>query len=379
MLAVVLEPLLRNIEANPDIACLNSQTLNASFPKTFAYADDVCGIVKDDGRSVQAIFKEYERLTSLSGLELNADKTELMRLGRRQEQLYQINYRERNYDLISLNELKINGIFFQNDRGRMMKRNIESILEKMDKHLKSWSRRSLSTLGKILIAKTFGISQVIYLLQSVAVNSDDVKKINALLYKFIWNRHYQAAKAPERIKREICTKPLIKGGLGMLDVAELDASLKIKAVGRMLSSRHPFLQLVRTKTNLESYFNPSCIKNLDSVIEEGLNLLKKDRGSLWDVRALDSDRKLLETIRNAELKDIVEKRGLNSIPVFNLRVRGLNRIGQLSGVQLESLIRYIEGRKMNKLRAAIRAGPGPIEPDFGETYYTKKVHKNLKF
>ena len=373
-----IEPLLRNIEANPDIACLNSQTLNASFPKTFAYADDVCGIVKDDGRSVQAIFKEYERLTSLSGLELNADKTELMRLGRRrQEQLYQINYRERNYELISLNELKINGIFFQNDRGRMMKRNIESILEKMDKHLKSWSRRSLSTLGKILIAKTFGISQVIYLLQSVAVNSDDVKKINALLYKFIWNRHYQAAKAPERIKREICTKPLIKGGLGMLDVAELDASLKIKAVGRMLSSRHPFLQLVRTKTNLESYFNPSCIKNLDSVIEEGLNLLKKDRGTLWDVRALDSDRKLLETVRNAELKDIVEKRGLNSIPVFNLRVRGLNRIGQLSGVQLESLIRHIEGRKMNKLRAAIRAGPGPNEPDFGETYYTKKVHKNL--
>ena len=266
-----IEPLLRNIEANPEISCLYSQTLSTSLPKAYAYADDVSGIVRDDGRSVQAIFKEYERLTVLSGLELNADKTEIMRVGQhRQEQLYQVNYKGRLYDINSLNEIKINGIFFQRDRGQLMKRNIEGILEKMDKHLKSWSRRSLSTLGKILIAKTFGISQVIYLLQSLAINLDDVKKINALLYKFIWNRHYHASKAPERIKREICTKPLIKGGLGMLDIAELNESLKIKAVGRMLISKHPFLRIVRTKTNLESFFNPRCIINLDSVVEEGL-------------------------------------------------------------------------------------------------------------
>ena len=87
----------------------------------------------------------------------------------------------------------------------MRMRNVEAVAEKIDKQMKSWSRRSLSVLGKILIVKTFGISQIIFLMQSIMLQESDYKKLNALLYKFIWNRHYLAAKAPERIKREIMT------------------------------------------------------------------------------------------------------------------------------------------------------------------------------
>ena len=110
----------------------------------------------------------------------------------------------------------------------------------MDANLKAWSRRSLTTLGKITIIKTFALSQAIYFMQSLNLNESVFKTINSLLNKFIWNRHFMAAKAPERIKRDIVIKSIKLGGLGMLDAAELDSSLKLKALGRLLTTKHPF-------------------------------------------------------------------------------------------------------------------------------------------
>ena len=77
-------------------------------------------------------------------------------------------------------------------------------------------------------------------MQSIELKSNHYKTVNALIYKYIWNRHYLAAKAPERIKRDILNKSIKLGGYGMLDVAALDESLKLRAIGRLLTSHHPF-------------------------------------------------------------------------------------------------------------------------------------------
>ena len=72
----------------------------------------------------------------------------------------------------------------------------------------------------------------------------DFKQLNAILYKFIWNKNFLASKAPERIKREIVTTPTILGGYGMLDIEELDCGLKLRALGRLLVTEHPTLLLL---------------------------------------------------------------------------------------------------------------------------------------
>ena len=76
-----MEPLLKNIDRNPLVVSLNSTLAGGELPKTYAYADDVSATIKDNEMSLRALFQEYERLTKMSGLELNADKTELMRIG----------------------------------------------------------------------------------------------------------------------------------------------------------------------------------------------------------------------------------------------------------------------------------------------------------
>ena len=79
---ICMEPLLRNIEMNVQIEKLTSITVG-DLPKAYAYADDVNAVVKNKLSSVQAIFDEYSKLSRISGLVLNAEKTELMRLNHR--------------------------------------------------------------------------------------------------------------------------------------------------------------------------------------------------------------------------------------------------------------------------------------------------------
>ena len=75
LFVMCMKPLLKNIEKNLNIIGINSTQLQAVLPKVYGYADDVNCFLKNDGRSLQSLFDENERLTNVSGLELNANKT----------------------------------------------------------------------------------------------------------------------------------------------------------------------------------------------------------------------------------------------------------------------------------------------------------------
>ena len=66
-----------------------------------------------------------------------------------------------NYELLTEESVKLNGLFLHIDKNEMRQRNVKAAMDKMDSHFKKWSWRNLTTLRKILIVKCFGISQVI--------------------------------------------------------------------------------------------------------------------------------------------------------------------------------------------------------------------------
>ena len=376
-----MEPLLRNIEANPGIEAIFSSMLNKPLPKVYAYADDVNATIKDTISGLECLFNEYERLTKMSGLELNADKTELMLLGSNPvEKSYNVSYLNQNYNVTSKEKVKIIGILFQRDRQQMKTENVDLAISKIDKHFKNWSRRNLSTLGKILIVKCFGISQFIYLLQSLCIEKVHYKKLNAILYKFIWNRHYLAAKAPERIKREIVNTPIRMGGLGMLDIVALDEGLKLKALGRLVGTNHPYLRLIKEKLNLRQFFNPTVELKIDEVSAMGAKLLTYDRDRLWENRGLDSHRDLLSAIADTDLKILLNERGKASIPFYVLWARGVRKVKDLTVRDLVGLSRYIDKKQYKKLELAIstRSGRIPASPFFLESYFLKNRNKPLQ-
>ena len=102
-------------------------------------------------------------------------------------------------------------------------------------------------------------------MQSMTLCPKSVKKLMAIMWKFLWNKNFLAARAPERIKRIIVNTPLWYGGLGMIDIEELDASLKLKALGRLVETLHPFLTLLKRQLKLDSFFLPRIESKVETV------------------------------------------------------------------------------------------------------------------
>ena len=359
---ICMEPLLRNIEENPRIRCINSRKIGP-LPKAYAYADDVNVIIENSAAGLQTIFDEYSRLTKASGLELNADKTEIMQLRRRNQNEgnfvptnFDVVYCGQMYQLNTSREIKVNGILFQQNTNQAVDANVDNVLGKIDKILRNWSARHLSLLGKILIVKTFAISQVIYLLQSLVLNDSHFKRINAMLYKFIWNKRYLAAKAPERISREVMNKPIKYGGLGMLDLCLLDKSLKLKALGRLSSSEHPLLKKISESLALDDYFHPSCGIKEEKVIAKGIEIIKEVRKKYVGHDPLLSNRLYIAYLKNVKLKNLVNPVGRQSLQYFRLVTGGVRTLGQLDVGSLQTLNRFIE---RNFFQEAMRVLPLP--------------------
>lgn len=350
-----MEPLISNIEANEAIEKITSVKLGTDLPKAYTYADDLNCTVKRSSRCLQAIFDEYSRLTKLAGLELNADKTEIIRFASELRATdfraisFDIRYLGVNYTIKTIKETKVNGIFLQQDEEALKHRNVENVREKIDAQFKRWSRRSLSTLGKILIVKTFGISQIIYLMQSLTLEKKHFKTLNDILYKFIWNKRYQASKAPDRVKREYMNLSVKNGGFGMLDVVELDKSLKLRSLGRLLVTKHPALSILKDKLDLTDFFFPNFDKTIDSYVARGVELLKEDRHKLWGNSNRCNDIKFVGALKSLEIRNIVKPAFKNSLTYFFLRRDGIRKVGQLDHGKLNQIKNHLCNENLSVL------------------------------
>ena len=266
-----IEPLLKNIEADGSIKniVINENIL----PKTLSYADDVACIVKPSAHNVEKIFRHYELMTELSGLKLNADKTEIISKGGPLK--YNINYNHRAYEITPNNMIKINGLFLGFDTESSVTKNIGKIISSLEGQLRTWSHRHLSILGKIQIFKTFGLSQILFIGSTVKIPFKEEKKITDLIYKFIWTKHMDGNKAPDRIKRSILNQPTKLLGFGMIDFREVLRSIRIKTVLRLMNSpMHPLHNIIMSGTNKSIYLS-LIHNNLRPCIDEAISDINK--------------------------------------------------------------------------------------------------------
>jgi hypothetical protein len=132
-----MDPLIRNLNENKKIEPItfkSKQTNTVVKHKASGYADDIAIVCKNKLESVQEVFFEYERLTRKSGLELNADKTEILRIGhlREHEIRLTINYMGKDYEIQNVDQMKICGLYFCNDPVVEYDHNILSKVERFE-------------------------------------------------------------------------------------------------------------------------------------------------------------------------------------------------------------------------------------------------------
>ena len=374
---ICMEPLLANIEINQNIKRVRSETASCDLPKIYAYADDVNALIANYVQSLQELFNEYGRLTNKSGLELNANKTEIMPFASNgyNEQNFDFLYLGKQHRIKSKKEVKVNGVLLQQDRNLMKASNVEHVIARMQGQLRAWSARQLTLMGKILILKTYGVSQVVYLLQSITLEPVHFKRLNEILYKFLWNKRFAAAKAPDRIRREIINTSTKFGVFGMLDLKELDDGLKLRAIGRLLETRHPFLKLIKNSISHENFFFPEIKLTIEEVAVQGVKLLLNDRIKALGEGRLEGNRSFLGALKNSTLKSVVTREGRGSLIYFNLRAQNKLRLNDLNGQEIDSLRRFMDNRLYEALdrTRALRADP-QVAPNEDLIFYRGKPY-----
>ena len=103
-------------------------------------------------------------------------------------------------------------------------------LEAIIRLIKSWEKRNLSIIGKIHIIKTFLLSQLTYIMQSLVLPDDVLKKLNTILFKFIWKKKYSNRRAFEKIRRDVLCGDYENGGLKMINAFDMQNAFIIKWV-----------------------------------------------------------------------------------------------------------------------------------------------------
>ncbi len=240
---ICVEPFFRAIHAAQNIKGFSVRspfTLETTECKLAGYADDFAPILSNI-ESVEEVFALYYKFSQLSGVYLNPDKTEVIKIGPHQndpeDEIY-VTYGHKTYLIKSSKRIVICGVSHPIDSPESYVHNISNKIAKMKQLLNSWRCRSLSIIGKILITKVYGLSQLIYFLQTCHITNDDLKLIERSIFSFIWSA--KTSRPNDKIKRSVLKCSISDGGLNAPDIFSLNRALKFKKWLRSaLNVSHP--------------------------------------------------------------------------------------------------------------------------------------------
>ena len=196
--------------------------INGKELKLSQYADDTTSILG----TVESVFELF-RITLLfekkSGLRLNKSKTLLIWLGpwrKRKDTVQNLMVCDSSFNNL--------GIELGYDQKQCDQKNFNSKISKMNIKYNIWKTRDLSILGKILIAKSLGISNLVYSLSNSISSITHIKDSQKLTNDFIWNNR------PAKIKHSTLINDYDKGGLKAPDIQCMQKSLRLVWIGRII-------------------------------------------------------------------------------------------------------------------------------------------------
>ena len=256
--------------------------------KLALYADDVTLFLADrnDLNNVLFIFRLFR---NVSGLELNPSKCEAMWLGsnkNRQDVYHEFKWKKK---------IKILGVYFSNDKpASNIEDNYTDRIAKIKRLISTWEKRDLSIMGKIIIVKTFLMSQLVYFMQAFIIPDKVLTEINRILFRFVWKKRENNKKAFEKVKRIVLCKEYKQGGLKMIDIKQMQTSFTLNWVIRLTTSKTTEKVTLIPRMIFSSHGpNFACFhSNVSSKVFKGLNHITSSFWSTVLKTWLDNNRVL---------------------------------------------------------------------------------------
>ena len=101
--------------------------------------------------------------------------------------------------------MKILGVFISNDMDLAIDLNLKERIDTIRSVINNWKKRNLTLISKIVVLKTFIISQFQHVLSAIHIPEKYIKEINDIMFSFLWN----GKKA--KIKKSILCQPRSNG------------------------------------------------------------------------------------------------------------------------------------------------------------------------
>ena len=135
------------------------------------------------------------------------------------------------------NTIKILGIYFSNQMSASnIDKNWTSRIECLIKHLNQWSKRNISIMGKILVIKTFALSQLIFIMKSLVLPPKIIQEINGYIFNFLWSKKFNTGRTAEKVKRQVMYNDYQLGGLKMIDLTSFQDSILLEWAELLVSN-----------------------------------------------------------------------------------------------------------------------------------------------
>ena len=182
------------------------------------FADDIWVVSEYDQRSYEEILLMFHEFYLFSGLIMNYNKTEILRIGslRHSNAMF--------YSRLPLvwsdGPVKVLGFDVFPDLDKTIEYNYNDILGKIKSIIITWQKRNLSLLGKVTIANTLLLTQAIYKLQVLPIPKNFAVKFRKCITQFLWDQK------PARIKYDQLIQTKDNGGLGLQDIHAKSAAFQ---------------------------------------------------------------------------------------------------------------------------------------------------------
>ena len=218
-----VEVLAEIIRANTGIKGVQ---LEGKELKLSQFADDTTCFVTNEA-SVAELFATIEIFTKHSGLKLNKEKTQLIWLGSwktRTDTIANLELKQESFNML--------GITLGYNKQACQQKNFDAKIEKMSKQMQIWKQRDLSMLGKILVCKAHGMSNLIYSLSNQVTHIETIKRAQGIIARFVWN------EKPPKVKHTALVAQIDKGGLKYPDIEMYDHALKLSWLKYITANAH---------------------------------------------------------------------------------------------------------------------------------------------
>jgi hypothetical protein len=202
--------------------------------------------------------------------------------------------------------------------------------------MKLWSHRNLSMEGKALIAKTFGIFQIIYNMQSYPFDKGEIVSAERALFNFLWSTS-KNNRGIDRIKRSILKNDYSEGGLKITDIECLNRSLKLRQFIRAFDSKHEIAKIQsllseKGRNRIEyEYSNVSEDEDICKSAQNTINEITDYNRKAYCTEEFEDDPLVVEEISSTDLNTYLsrKKKVFHVCMLKNITKLGIRSVGEL--------------------------------------------------